>query len=69
MLLMPQHECNITSRGVTHQSSLQQRERRAQETTSYFQLKIFKMSFKGASEDRDPCCTRMISVQKCKYEK
>ena len=51
MLLMPQHECNITSRGVTHQSSLRQRERRAQETTSYFQLKIGKMSFKGASED------------------
>lgn len=48
MLLMPQHECNITSRGVTHQSSLRQQERRAQETTSYFQLKIFKMSFKGA---------------------
>ena len=39
MLLMPQHECNITSRRVTHHSSLRQRERRAQETTSYFQLK------------------------------
>ena len=51
MLLMPQHECNITNRGVTHHSSLRQRERRAQETTSYFQLKICKMSFKGASED------------------
>ena len=63
MLLMPQHECNITSRRVTHHSSLLQQERRAQETTSYFQLKISKMSFKGVSEDRDPCCPSMTQCR------